>query len=100
MSSLGVASAIVTLSVFVVIADLRGGRPAWALPTLALTTTAVWALRVPVILLDAGHEVGFKVVHAMLAAVSIALAAAAWNAIRPHSGVQFSSSSRSLRSSR
>lgn len=43
-------------------------------------TVAYWAIRAPMILL-ADHEVPFKVVHGVLAAVSIAAAVAAWRSL-------------------
>ncbi|MBI1843507.1 MAG: hypothetical protein HYR89_02680, partial [Actinobacteria bacterium] len=69
--SLGFAAAVIALAVVVVIADLRGGRPSWPLSALVTATIAVWAVRVPLIVLNADHGVGFKLVHAALAAVSI-----------------------------
>ena len=48
---------------------------------LAAATVAVWAVRVPLVLAR-DHAAGFKVVHAVLAIVSIALAAGAWRAAR------------------
>ena len=56
-------------------ASLAGVRLAWALPALAVATIAVWAVRVPLVLAN-GHEAAFVVVHLVLAAVSVALAAA------------------------
>lgn len=43
-------------------------------------TVAYWAIRAPMILL-ADHELPFKVVHGVLAVVSIAAAIAAWRAV-------------------
>ena len=48
------------------------------LRTFAGLTIAVWAVRVPLIVLDAGHDVPFKVVHTVLALVSVGLAALTW----------------------
>ena len=56
-------------------ASLAAARPPWAVPALALATIAVWAVRVPLVLTN-GHEAAFVVVHLVLAAVSVALAAA------------------------
>ncbi|HZB72500.1 MAG TPA: hypothetical protein VE395_10195, partial [Acidimicrobiales bacterium] len=56
-------------------ASLVGGRLPWALPALAVGTVVVWAVRVPLVLSN-GHEAAFVVVHLVLAAVSVALAAA------------------------
>ncbi len=76
---LSFAVAVTALGVVVAIANLRGGKPQWPLPTLVLATIAVWAIRVPLIAFDADHGVGFKIVHTALAAISIALGVAAWN---------------------
>lgn len=43
-------------------------------------TVLYWAIRAPLILL-ADHEVPFKVVHGVLAVVSVAAAVAAWRAV-------------------
>lgn len=53
-------------------------RPRWAVPALAVATVATWAVRVPLITADPEWGAGFKVVHAGLAVVSVALAWAAW----------------------
>ena len=57
----------------------RGGPRARTLTVCALAawSTAVWVVRDARILV-ADHEIGFKVVHTVLAVVSIALAALAW----------------------
>ncbi len=56
---------------------LSDGEPRWAVPALAAASVTAWAIRTPQILL--GDQGGaFKVVHTVLALVSIALAAAAW----------------------
>ena len=60
-------------------ASLAAARPPWAVPALALATIAVWAVRVPLVLTN-GHEAAFVVVHLVLAAVSVALAAASLRA--------------------
>ena len=57
-------------------ASLAGRRLPWALPALAVTTIVVWAVRVPLVL-SHDHEAAFVVVHLVLAAVSVALAAGA-----------------------
>jgi hypothetical protein len=59
--------------------SLAGARLPWAVPALALATLAVWAVRVP-LLLASDHEASFVVVHLVLAAVSVALAAGALRA--------------------
>jgi hypothetical protein len=80
---LAVAVTLVALGVLAV-ATARRGRPAWAVPALVVATVAVWAVRAPGILLDGQWSAGFKVVHTVLALVSIALAALAWRAWRSH----------------
>jgi Na+/melibiose symporter-like transporter len=45
-------------------------------------TTLVWLVRVPMIAV-ADHDVGFKVVHALLGVISIALAALVWRSTTP-----------------
>ena len=60
-------------------------------------TIFYWAIRIPLILAN-DHEVGFKVVHAVLAIVSVALAVLAWRAVgrdQPAGRRQLSSSSAS-----
>lgn len=63
----------------------------------AIFTTLVWVVRAGGILLDGSHPAGFKIVHTLLAIVSIALA---WQADREsvgHDG-QMLPASRSVRS--
>ncbi len=48
---------------------------------LAAWSTAVWVVR-DVGILVADHEVGFKVVHTVLAVVSIVLSVLAWREVR------------------
>ena len=74
-----VAVTFVALAVAVLVT--RGGR----LPTLALAgwTAAVWVVRLVDIALLSDHEAAFVVVHAVLAAVSFALAAWAASSPRP-----------------
>ena len=52
-----------------------------AVGALAAWSVAVWVVR-DVRILFADHEIGFKVVHTVLAVVSIALAALAWREAR------------------
>ena len=60
-----------------------------------VATVVVWVVRVPQILLD-DHDVPFKVVHATLGAISVALAVVAWRAVRSEpSWASLSPSSRS-----
>jgi hypothetical protein len=49
-----------------------------------VTTVVVWVVRVPQILLD-DHDVAFKVVHATLGLISVALAGWVWRAVRSDS---------------
>ena len=60
-----------------------------------LVTVAVWVIRVPQILLD-DHDIPFKVVHAVLGVISVALAAVVWRTVRSEpSWASLSPSSRS-----
>ena len=69
-----------TLLAVAALVDRR--RPRTLLP-LAAATVAVWAIRLPFVLVH-DHPAGFKVVHAVLAVVSIALAAVTARAsVRP-----------------
>jgi hypothetical protein len=52
-----------------------------AVGALAAWSTGVWVVR-DVSILAADHEVGFKVVHTVLAVVSIVLSALAWREAR------------------
>ena len=71
--SLLVALALVGLGVVVAVSLVRGGTPRWAVPALAAATVAAWAVRAPMIL-TGDHGAAFKVVHTVLALVSIGLA--------------------------
>ena len=62
--------------VLLAIAVLVSRGDAWPTRLLAGWTVAVWAVRIVDILLLSDHGAGFKVVHAALGAVSIALAVA------------------------
>lgn len=62
------------LAVFALVDRRRG------LPALIAATVAVWAVRLPLVLVH-DHPAGFKVVHAVLAAVSLYLAHRAWRAL-------------------
>ncbi len=75
--SLVLAVGMVALGVAAAVAVWRDGRPAWAVPALAVATVATWLVRTPLILV-ADHGAGFKVVHTALAVVSFALAVATW----------------------
>jgi len=48
------------------------------LRTMSVATLVVWVVRVPQILLDADHDVPFKVVHVTLAVLSLVLAGLTW----------------------
>jgi hypothetical protein len=71
------------LAVGVVIALWRGSARARlvAVGALAAWSTGVWVVR-DASILAADHEVGFKVVHTVLAVVSIVLSALAWREAR------------------
>lgn len=55
-------------------------RRRW-LASLVVATMAVWLVRLP-LLLGRDHSLGFKLVHAALAGVSVWLAVGAWRALR------------------
>ena len=57
------------------------GRAVRLIPIFLVVTVAVWAIRVPQILLD-DHDVPFKVVHLTLGVISVALAAWVWRTVR------------------
>lgn len=65
------------LTVLAVVALVRR-RP--GVQVLAAATVAVWAVRLPFVLVH-DHPAGFKVVHAVLAVASFALAATSWRAV-------------------
>jgi hypothetical protein len=67
---------IVLAAAFLVLAALATWRRRPWLAVLVGWTVAVWAVRTPMIL-AADHPAGFKVVHTVLAAASIGLAAVA-----------------------
>jgi hypothetical protein len=75
------AGVMVGLAVLVALAAWRG-RPAWAVPALAVATVVTWAVRVPQVLSNPQWSVPFQVVHVGLAVVSIALAYGAWRSWR------------------
>ncbi len=68
------AASFLVLAAVVVLVSLwkRAWRP-YAVGALAVWTIAVWAVRTPMILVH-DHPAGFKVVHTVLAVVSIGLA--------------------------
>jgi hypothetical protein len=79
------AASFTVLAVAVVVALWRRSGPARlavVVGALAAWTTAVWLVRGTGIVLG-DHEVGFKVVHTVLAVVSIILSALAWRETRP-----------------
>ena len=76
---LGLAVTFVVLGTVTLAAGLRAsaGRSSRLLRVvrpIAVFTAVVWVVRAGGILLDGSHEAGFKVVHTVLAIVSIALA--------------------------
>ena len=54
-----------------------------ALPSLFYLTVGMWMIRLPLILLNPDHEIGFKIVHTALAAISISLGLLAVRKPRP-----------------
>lgn len=87
-----VAAGLTALGVAVVALALRrrrGGDDRGLVAVVGATavlTVAVWAVRVP-LMLGRDHPVAFEVVHTLLAVGSVALAVAAWRAVRPGAGV-------------
>lgn len=75
-----VPAGLTALAVYALVDRRRG------VPSLAVATVAVWAIRLPFVLLH-DHSVAFKAVHAVLAVVSIGLAALALRAVRPEATV-------------
>jgi len=65
---------LTVLAVFALVDRRRG------IPLLASATTAVWAVRLPLVLAH-HHSVPFKTVHSVLAVVSLALAYGSWRAV-------------------
>ncbi len=61
-------------------ADATEGRFRRLVQVFAAGTGVYWAVRLPIIL-TADHEVPFKVVHAVLALVSVGTAALAWRSV-------------------
>ncbi len=53
------------------------------LRVVAGATVAVWAVRIPLIVADPGHVVGFKVVHVALGVLSVVLAVLTWRRAGP-----------------
>jgi hypothetical protein len=64
-----------TVLAVVALVDRRRGVPA-----LAAATVAVWAIRLPLVLVH-DHGAAFKLVHAVLALVSFGLAYGSWRAV-------------------
>jgi hypothetical protein len=73
------ALSFTVLAVAVLVVLRRDDRRRLAVAALGAWTTSVWLVRGTGIVAG-DHEVGFKVVHAVLAVVSIALAVLAWRA--------------------
>ncbi len=75
-------------SVIVIRSWSRGRTPVEVgiLRAFAGWTVVVWVVRVPMIALD-NHVVGFKVVHAMLGVISIALAVWVWRTAKAGSAL-------------
>jgi hypothetical protein len=79
----GLALSFTVLAVVALVALWRRASRAstWAVGALAGWSVAVWVVR-DVRILAADHPGGFKVVHTVLAVISIALAAWAWRELR------------------
>jgi hypothetical protein len=75
-----VSLALVALAAASVVA-VFAGRAVRVVQVFLGATVLVWLIRVPQILLD-DHDVAFKVVHATLGVISVALAAVVWRAVR------------------
>ncbi len=67
------AVSFLVLAAFVLASIWKRHWRAYAVGALAIWTIGVWAVRTPMILVH-DHPAGFKVVHTVLAAVSIGLA--------------------------
>jgi hypothetical protein len=74
---LALSFTILAIAVVAALARRLGRATAVAVAALAAWTVAVWVVR-GIGILAAGHDVGFKVVHTLLAVMSIVLAALAW----------------------
>jgi cytochrome bd-type quinol oxidase subunit 1 len=77
--ALVVAGGLTALAVAAGVSLARFRRLPWAVPALAAATIAVWAVRVPLLLVH-DHEAAFVVVHLVLAGVSVVLSALALRA--------------------
>lgn len=80
-ASTALAGSFTVLAVVALVALVR--RAAWlrgAVGALGAWSVAVWAVR-SVAIATAGHEVGFVVVHLVLAVVSVLLAGLAWREV-------------------
>ncbi|MGH9191823.1 MAG: hypothetical protein ACRDZ0_05045 [Acidimicrobiales bacterium] len=78
---LALSFTILAIAVVAALARRLGQATAVAVGALAAWTVAVWVVR-GIGILAASHDVGFKVVHTLLAVVSIVLAALAWREMR------------------
>ena len=77
--ALVVAVGLTVLGVLTAV-DAATRRVRWAVPMAASATVAVWLVRMPQVLLH-DHGIAFKVVHLVLAVVSVCLAVAAWRSV-------------------
>lgn len=88
LDGFGLAWRLGAAAVFLVLGLLAGlwlwrGRPgAWTLGALASWTIVYWAVRGTGIMLDSNHGAGFKLVHAVLMAVSFGVVIAAARGVR------------------
>ncbi|HKA83019.1 MAG TPA: hypothetical protein VKD21_04115 [Acidimicrobiales bacterium] len=78
---LALSFTVLAIAVAVAVVRQLGRATVVAVGVLAAWTVAVWVVR-GIGILAADHDAGFKVVHTVLAVVSIALAALAWRETR------------------
>jgi hypothetical protein len=85
--AVAVAAVVLALSALGAVsrARRRGVLPAWGstvIQVLAVASIALWLFRTPGMLVDPDHSSAFKLVHSVLAAASISLAALTLAAVR------------------
>lgn len=83
----GTAWRLIVAALFVSLAAVTAawimrGRPGWALAALSVWSLGFWLVRGGGILLDPAHDAGFKAIHTVLWAVTVALVVVAWRARR------------------
>lgn len=90
LGDLAVPAAMTVLALGALVDRRRGG------PVLALATVGVWGVRLPIVLAN-DYSGGFKIVHALLAVASAALAVAVLRAARRDSGASYADAGTSAR---